>query len=34
MKGKQFRNHVDMGDILDLSQRYMDEGVDDGAAVT
>ena len=29
VKGKQFRNHVDMGDILDLSQRYMDEGVDE-----
>ena len=29
VKGVQFRNHVDMGDILDLSQRYMDEGVDE-----
>ena len=29
VKGVQFRNHVDMGDILDLSQRYIDEGVDE-----
>ena len=29
VKGVQFRNHVDMGDILDLSQRYTDEGVDE-----
>ena len=29
VKGVQFRNHVVMGDILDLSQRYMDEGVDE-----
>ena len=29
VKGIQFRNHVDMGDILDLSQRYTDEGVDE-----
>ena len=29
VKGVQFRNHVDMGDILDLSQRYADEGVDE-----
>ena len=28
-KGVQFRNHVDMGDILELSQRYADEGVDE-----
>ena len=29
VKGVQFRNHRDMGDILDLSQRYADEGVDE-----
>jgi len=29
VKGVQFRNHIDMGDILDLSQRYADEGVDE-----
>ena len=29
VKGVQFRNHVDMGDILELSQRYADEGVDE-----
>ena len=29
VKGVQFRNHVDVGDILDLSQRYIDEGVDE-----
>ena len=29
VKGVQFRNHIDMGDILDLSQRYTDEGVDE-----
>ena len=29
VKGVRFRNHVDMGDILDLSQRYTDEGVDE-----
>ena len=29
VKGVQFRNHVDMGDILDLSQRYTDDGVDE-----
>ena len=29
VKGVQFRNHVDMGDILDLSKRYTDEGVDE-----
>ena len=29
VKGVQFRNHVVMGEILDLSQRYMDEGVDE-----
>ena len=29
VKGVQFRNHVDMGDVLDLSQRYTDEGVDE-----
>ena len=29
VKGIQFRNHVDMGDILELSQRYADGGVDE-----
>ncbi len=29
VKGVRFQNHVDMGDILDLSQRYSDEGVDE-----
>ena len=29
VKGVQFRNHIDMGNILDLSQRYTDEGVDE-----
>ena len=29
VKGVQFRNHVDMGDVLDLSERYTDEGVDE-----
>ena len=29
VKGVQFRNHIDMGDFLDLSQRYADDGVDE-----
>ncbi len=29
VKGIQFRNHVVMGDIVDLAQRYRDEGVDE-----
>jgi cyclase len=29
VKGVQFRNHVDMGDIIALSQRYRDEGADE-----
>ncbi len=29
VKGVRFQNHVDMGDIIDLSQRYSDEGVDE-----
>ena len=29
VKGVQFRNHVDMGDILELSQRYAEGGVDE-----
>ena len=29
VKGVQFRNHVDMGCILELSKRYADEGVDE-----
>ena len=29
VKGIQFRNHRDMGDICDLAQRYTDEGADE-----
>ena len=29
VKGVQFRNHRDMGDILELAQRYANEGVDE-----
>lgn len=29
VKGVQFRNHTVMGDILELAQRYRDEGVDE-----
>ena len=29
VKGVQFRNHVDMGDILELSERYANEGIDE-----
>ena len=29
VKGVQFRNHRDMGDILELAKRYTDEGVDE-----
>lgn len=29
VKGVQFRNHRDVGDILELAQRYADEGVDE-----
>ena len=29
MKGVQFRNHRVMGDILDLAERYRDEGADE-----
>lgn len=29
VKGTQFRNHRDMGDILTLAQRYADEGADE-----
>jgi len=29
VKGVQFRNHVDVGDIVDLAQRYRDEGADE-----
>ena len=29
VKGVQFRNHVDVGDILDLAMRYRDEGADE-----
>lgn len=29
VKGVQFKNHVVMGDILDLAQRYADEGIDE-----
>jgi cyclase len=29
VKGVQFRNHVDMGGIIELAQRYRDEGADE-----
>lgn len=29
VKGVQFRNHVDMGDIIELAARYRDEGADE-----
>lgn len=29
VKGVQFRNHVDVGNILDLAVRYRDEGADE-----
>ncbi len=29
VKGVQFRNHVDVGGILDLAMRYRDEGADE-----
>jgi len=29
VKGVRFRDHVDMGDILDLARRYRDEGADE-----
>lgn len=29
VKGVQFRQHEDVGDILDLAQRYRDEGADE-----
>ena len=29
VKGVQFRDHVDMGDIIDLARRYRDEGADE-----
>ncbi|MEC8088767.1 MAG: HisA/HisF-related TIM barrel protein, partial [Pseudomonadota bacterium] len=29
VKGVRFRNHRDMGDILELAQRYAEEGVDE-----
>ena len=29
VKGVQFRDHVDMGDILELAHRYRDEGADE-----
>ncbi len=29
VKGTQFRNHRDVGDILDLAKRYADEGADE-----
>ena len=29
VKGTQFRNHEDVGDILDLSKRYCDAGIDE-----
>lgn len=29
VKGVQFRNHADMGDIIELAARYRDEGADE-----
>ncbi len=29
VKGTQFRDHEDVGDIIDLAQRYRDEGADE-----
>ena len=29
VKGIKFKNHVIVGDILDLSKKYRDEGVDE-----
>jgi len=29
VKGVQFRNHIDVGDIIDLAMRYRDEGADE-----
>ena len=29
VKGTQFRNHEDVGDILELSERYCNEGIDE-----
>jgi cyclase len=29
VKGVQFRNHVDMGDIIELASRYRDSGADE-----
>ncbi|MBS0226011.1 MAG: imidazole glycerol phosphate synthase subunit HisF [Proteobacteria bacterium] len=29
VKGVRFRDHVDMGDIVELAQRYRDEGADE-----
>ena len=29
VKGVRFRDHVDMGDIVDLAMRYRDEGADE-----
>ncbi len=29
VKGVQFKNHVDMGDIVSLAQKYTDEGIDE-----
>ena len=34
VKGVQFRNHRDMGDILELAQRYADEGVTSSSSMT
>ncbi len=28
VKGVRFRDHVDMGDIAELAQRYRDQGAD------
>jgi cyclase len=29
VKGVRFRDHVDMGDIAELAQRYRDQGADE-----
>ncbi|HVH34730.1 MAG TPA: HisA/HisF-related TIM barrel protein, partial [Tahibacter sp.] len=29
VKGRRFRDHVDVGDILDLALRYRDDGADE-----
>ena len=29
VKGVQFRNHVVIGDVIELAQRYSDQGADE-----